>query len=180
MEHHHHKQRALLANNKEAFYTQLPQVSNMQKEKNVLRTDVDDFLELVKEKKSISLIDAAKELNTPLETVQAWADFLVEEKIIGIEYKFTTPYVFIEDHKESQFSMSKLGFDTKEHFYEKARKRNIQENHIRILWVKYLNANKESMKQVFVEKGQAKGIPKEKLPILWQKYYEYLTSEVAV
>lgn len=151
----------------------------MLEEKNILRTDVDDFLELVKQKKKISLPDAAKELNTPLITVQAWADFLVEEKIIGIEYKFTTPYVFVEEHQESQFEMANLGFDSKEQFYEKAQKRGIKENHIRILWLKYVNANKESMKRVFLDKGAAKGISKEKLPLLWQKYYEYLTSEAS-
>ena len=149
----------------------------MQEEKNVLRTDVDDFLELITQKGRISLPDAAKELNTPLQTVQAWADFLVEEKIIGIEYKFTTPYVFVEEHKNSKFEMSAIGFDSKEDFYKKARKKNIKENHIRLLWLKYINANKETMKQVFVEKAMGKGMHKEKAEFLWQRYYDYLMSE---
>lgn len=152
----------------------------MKEETAILKTDVDDFLELVKRLGKVSLQDAAKELNTPITTVQAWTDFLVEEKILGIEYKFTTPYVFVEEHKDTKHDMLDMGFDTKEEFYEKARKRGIKDNHIRLLWVKYLSANKEAMKKVFYDKGQARGIGKEKLPILWQKYYDFLMSEQGI
>ena len=152
----------------------------MEEEKAILRTDVDDFLELVKNKGRISLPDAAKELNTPLATVEAWTDFLVEEKIVGIEYKFTTPYVFIEEHKESKLEMFDMGFDTKEEFYQKARKREIKDNHIRLLWLKYVNANKEAMRKVFFDKGVERGASKDKLLLLWQKYYDYLISEEGV
>lgn len=152
----------------------------MKEETAILKTDVDDFLELVKRLGKVSLQDAAKELNTPIATVQAWTDFLVEEKILGIEYKFTTPYVFVEEHKDTKHDMLDMGFDTKEEFYEKARKRGIKDNHIRLLWVKYLSANKEAMKKVFYDKGQARGIGKEKLPILWQKYYDFLMSEQGI
>lgn len=146
-------------------------------EQEVLRTDVDDFLELVKKNKKMSLIDAAKEMKVPLQTVQAWTDFLVEEGIVGIEYKFTTPYVFMVEEKKTAGVFGYIGFDTKEVFYEKARKRGIKEAQIRLLWLKYLNANEDSMKKVFEDKCRERGLPKNKVDLLWKKYDTYLKSE---
>ncbi len=60
-------------------------------------TEADKLFELLKEKKEIRLADAAKMLNVPAKTVEAWANFLEEEKILSIRYQFTTPYlVFVE------------------------------------------------------------------------------------
>lgn len=146
-------------------------------EQEVLRTEVDDFLELIKKNKKMSLIDAAKEMKVPLQTVQAWTDFLVEESIVGIEYKFTTPYVFMIEEKKTAGAFGYMGFDTKEVFYEKARKRGIKEAQIRLLWLKYLAANEESMKKVFEDKCRERGLPKNKVDLLWKKYDIYLKSE---
>jgi len=148
-----------------------------EQEVDVLRTEVDSFLELIKRNKKISLQDAAKEMKVPLQTVQAWADFLVEEGIVGIEYKFTTPYVFTEEKKTLKGHLGYLGFDTKEVFYEKARKREIEESQIRLLWMKYLAANEESMKTVFEDKCRERQLPQHKVDLLWKKYYTYLKSD---
>ena len=149
----------------------------MPAEINSLRTDVDDFLDLLKAKGKMTLADCAKELNVPISTIQAWTDFLVEERIIGIEYKFTTPFVYLEEQKEKTFDVSYIGFDTKEIFYEKAKKKGIKENQIRLLWLKYLNTNKETMKKVFFEKAREKGVPSAKTTLLWNKYYNVLQGE---
>ncbi len=146
-------------------------------EQEELRTDVDTFLELVKKYKKVSLLDAAKELNVPLQTVQLWTDFLVEEGIVGIEYKFTTPYVFIQEEKTGKAGFGFIGFDTKEVFYDKARKKGIKEQQIRMLWLKYLNANEASMKKVFEDKCRERRLPSYKVVELWKKYHTYLKSE---
>jgi hypothetical protein len=142
-----------------------------------LRTDVDTFLELVKKYKKVSLLDAAKEMQVPIQTIQLWSDFLVEEGIVGIEYKFTTPYVFIQEEKKGKGGFGFIGFDTKEVFYEKARKKGIKDQQIRMLWLKYLTANEDSMKKVFEDKCRERGIPGNKVVELWKKYYAYLKSE---
>ncbi len=141
---------------------------------DVLTTDVDAYIDLVKKQKKIALADASRLLNIPLATIQAWTDFLVEEKILGIEYKFTTPYVyFIEEKKRTQ-DVSYIGFDTKEAFFEKARQKGIRDSHINLLWAKYLAANKESIKKVFIDKAKEKGLDDVKVEHLWVKYLEYL------
>ncbi len=148
-----------------------------EKEDNSLRTDVDDFLGLLKKKGKMTIADAAKELNVPISTIQAWSDFLVEEGIIGIEYKFTTPYIYIEEQSDKKLDMTYVGFDTREVFYDKARKRGIKDSQIRLLWLKYLNANKESMKKVFCEKARDKGLPSSKVSLLWKRYFEFLQTD---
>lgn len=141
----------------------------------MLKTDVDIFLDLIREKKKISLSEASKALNIPLRTVQAWTDFLVEEKIIGLEYKFTTPYVFMnQETSQSEEFKNYIQFDTKEEFYEKAQDKGLNAGQIKLLWLKYLNLNKNSMKTVFYDKARSRGLTKEKIDVLWKKYMEYL------
>ncbi|MFH1133040.1 MAG: hypothetical protein V1735_00970 [Nanoarchaeota archaeon] len=57
-----------------------------------VRTDVDSLVELIKKKKEVAFEDAAKELGVPISTIEAWATFLEEEKIVQVKYHFTTPY----------------------------------------------------------------------------------------
>jgi len=146
----------------------------MAKEEEIVRTDVDDFLDLVKRKKKISISEAAKEMGTGTETIQAWTDFLVEEKIVGTEYRFTTQYIYPVEEKDKGIDISYIGFDTKEEFIEKARRRNISDTQIKLLWLKYLNMYRETMKEVFYQKALAKKMDKKKIDELWKKYSEYL------
>ena len=95
---------------------------------SLIRTSADELFDLVNKSSKISVEDAAKQLKMPLATVQALVDFLVEERIFGIEYKFTTPYIYlyresIQKVKSKDDSFTK-GLITKEQFYEKAKERN--------------------------------------------------------
>jgi len=56
----------------------------------LLKTGVDRLVSLVKEKKRVSVPQAAKELGVSPVVVEEWADFLEEESIISIDYKFAT------------------------------------------------------------------------------------------
>lgn len=58
-----------------------------------ITTAVDSLVKLVKQKGKISLEDASKELGIPQNIINEWASFLDQEKIIYIEYKFTTPFL---------------------------------------------------------------------------------------
>ncbi|MBI2208893.1 hypothetical protein HYU50_05350 [Candidatus Woesearchaeota archaeon] len=69
---------------------------------DILKTSADDLYELVKSREKISVEEAAKLLRMPINTVHALVDFLVEEKMFGIEYKFTTAYIYIsQEHPKS-------------------------------------------------------------------------------
>lgn len=59
----------------------------------ILKTKVDQLINLVSSKHVILLSDAAKRLNVSVQTVESWANFLEEEGLIKLQYKFTTPYL---------------------------------------------------------------------------------------
>ena len=141
---------------------------------HILKTDVDQFLELVTERGKVSIQEVAKLMKTSVETVQAWADFLVEEKVIGMEYKFTTPYVYIIRDKKKDVDVTYIGYDTKEEFYDKARKRGVPEELIKVLWQKYLKSNIKQIQEAFFKKTKERGIDDLQANRLWIRYINYL------
>ena len=144
----------------------------------VLRTLADELLELVKKSRKISLEEAAKKLKIPLLTIQALVDFLVEEKVFGIEYKFTTPYVYLykEGVKQAEIKEKSFakGLITKEHFYEKAKEKNVPYEYIEGMWRKYLQQNLVHIREEFLRKAREKKVPEEKIEELWKRYLAYL------
>ena len=147
-------------------------------EDSVIRTVADELFELVKKKSRISVEDAAKQLGIPIETIQALVDFLVEEKVFGVEYKFTTPYIYeykegIKRTKEREKSFAR-DLITKEQFYQKAKDKNLPYQQIEGSWRKYLKQNVAHIREEFLRKVQEKNIPHEKIEELWKKYLAYL------
>ena len=144
----------------------------------IIRTVADELFELVKKKGKISVEDAAKTLKISLATVQSLVDFLVEEKVFGIEYKFTTPYIYLykEDLKEAKGKDKSFAKElvTKEQFYHTAKGKNIPYEHIEGLWRKYLQQNITHMREEFLRKANEKKIPEDKIEELWKKYLSYL------
>src|SRR4051794_5061214 len=69
---------------------------------DVITTGVDDLLDYLKGKDRVSMQDAAQFLSVTMDTLQAWTDFLVEEKILGIEYKFTKPFIYLNHEEKSK------------------------------------------------------------------------------
>ena len=144
---------------------------------NVLKTSADDLYELVRSRKKISVEEAAKLLKNPDKVVQALVDFLVEERIFGIEYKFTTPYIYISKEKEEKIDLqSKIEkkLITKDEFFQKASKWNISFEKIKELWKKYVKENFDFIKKDFYMKANLKNISKEKIDSLWEKYWAQL------
>ena len=144
----------------------------------VLRTIADELLELVKKSKKISVEEAAKNLKIPVSTAQSLVDFLVEEKVFGIEYKFTTPYIYL--YKEEVTEPRGRGYSfakeliTKEQFYEMAKKKNLPHELIEELWRKYIQQNIGRIKEEFFRKSKERGLQEGKLKEIWNKYLTYL------
>ena len=108
-----------------------------------IKTGVDELIELLKKTDKISLLDAAKRLKVPSSILQSWVDFLVEEKIVGVEYKFTKPYIFINTEKgeitPEVTDEERVSIDLfKEDFRIKAIRKNIPEQMIDTLWANHL------------------------------------------
>lgn len=139
-----------------------------------ITTTVDDLMKLVREKKKLSVGDAAKILHMPEKTVQSWVDFLVDEHILGIEYKFTTPYIYVhsEDRlkavqKEDKHYTLK---DFKEVFIKFAREKRMPEEKLETLWKEHLQYTLQTQRRYFVEECARRSV--ENAEALFEDYVE--------
>lgn len=140
-----------------------------------LKTSADDLYELVRNKKKISIEEASKELGLPESTVHSLVDFLVEEKLFGIEYKFTTPFIYLNDsNKKHKIIETPKSMLSKEDFFSKAEKKNIPFQKINELWTKYMDENLSLIKVEFIRKCKLRNVPEEKIGKLWSSYVSYL------
>jgi len=145
---------------------------------SLIRTSADELFDLVGKSSKISVEDAAKQLKLPLATVQALVDFLVEDRIFGIEYKFTTPYIYMhkggpKELRGREKSFTK-GLVTKEQFYQKAKEKKMPYQHIEGMWRKYLQQNLVHIREEFLRKAKEKKVPEDKVEELWKRYLYYL------
>ena len=140
----------------------------------VIETQVDELLRVLKEVKTISLADLARRLGVHTQTVQAWVDFLVEERIVGIEYRFTTPYVYLNDEEMEDPRLHEnkpeSQFDSKIEFYQKAAKRGLGDDQIKVLWQKYLTMSLDMIKEEFYRRSEKRDIPAKTIDRLWNKF----------
>jgi len=147
----------------------------------VITTGVDELLDLLKHNSKMPLIEASKKLKTSSDVVQAWVDFLVEENIIGIEYKFTTPYIYLNKPLEmSEVDSSALSDDKidvsffKKQFTDKALKNNISQSEIDLLWKNHLIQELELKKEYFFFEAQNRRLSN--IDELWKEYESLLLS----
>lgn len=142
-----------------------------------IETGVDDLLKLLKKEEKISIAEAAKKLAVDANVLQTWVDFLVEESIIGIEYKFITPYIYlVKKTATSEEIAQKDPLEIKKDFYEQALARHIPVARVNLLWKQYLTNNIVEIKEQFVAKAKSKGLEDRMIEKLWNKYKMYLLT----
>ena len=126
-----------------------------------LKTGVDDSMRDVQSEKKISVPDVAKRLSLSEKVVQSWVDFLVEEHLLGIEYKFTTPYVFSLKQSGPRRVVDEEAYslrDFKEVFITYCQQRQIPEEQHAQLWREHLDSVVQSQKTFFAEECGRRGI----------------------
>ena len=110
--------------------------------------------------------------------MQALVDFFVEEKVIDMEYKFTTPYIYLSKEDAKKHNLIRKTKEpiliSKEEFYTKAKSRKISYQKIGGLWRKYLEQQLVRLKEDFYEKAKQRGLHPDKVEIMWQKYLSYM------
>ena len=155
------------------------------KVEQVVETGVDELLRLLKQHDKLPIQDVAKTLNIPLDVVQSWIDFLVEEKILGIEYKFTVPYVFMNmtptqtqaaSSEEPQAQASLLDF--KHEFNDRAES-TLPQGKGRLLvvnlWRQHLQAELDRKRPVFLVEAGKRNIPEPER--LWATYVQRIHAQ---
>lgn len=142
----------------------------------LITTGVDDLLTYLQGKDRIAMQDAAVYLNIPLDTLQAWVDFLVEEKILGLEYKFTKPFIYLNHEQKTKkkiFENTTVPLSTiKEEYAAHARSKQIPAMKIPELWRSHVLEALSAKKAFFME--QATKRRAEDPERLWEEYQQDL------
>lgn len=132
----------------------------------VITTGVDRLIEFLRGKGQIEISEAAKRLQTPIDTIQNWADFLVEEKIVGMDYKFTTPYIYLieknADSKKKSFAELRAAFKSN------TRSSKINESKSDFLWQNQVNNILDSKKGFFMKEVEKRKL--QNAEVLWENY----------
>lgn len=144
----------------------------------MITTAVDDLLAYLRGKDKVAMQDVASVLNVPLETLQAWVDFLVEEKILGIEYKFTRPFIYInEEHTKRKSTLVEPTLvleDVKKQYIEHARAKQMPEGTILDLWRSHVLESLARKRDYFIEQATRRSATDPEQ--LWKKYQEQLLA----
>ena len=134
-----------------------------------VHTGVDSLITLLHSHKMISIDEAAKRLSIPASLLRNWVDLLVEEGIVGIEYKFVTPYIYLVQSKGSK--------DIKDEFYAKATAKHIPREKIKMLWHQYLVKNLTDIREEFYLKARSRSLPADTIDRLWKEYHKKLQQD---
>jgi hypothetical protein len=145
-----------------------------------VKTGVDDLLEYLKGHEKAAMQDAATVLQIPMETLQAWVDFLVEEKILGIEYKFTKPFIYLNKEGGSKRASvipkhDKITFEQiKQEYLLHAEQKKLPADTILSLWRGHVTEALERKKDYFLQQAASRGLPN---PLaLWERYAQALLA----
>ena len=148
-------------------------------EQDSVKTDVDALLELLKKHEKISMSEAAEKLGLKEDTIKMWVDFLVEEKVVGVEYKFTKPYIYLNKPKQQEKSkiikkeeMNLNNF--KKDFKQRAEKSNISQQQANFLWKDHILNQLELEKPFFFREAKKRGL--KNIEWLWEAYRRELTK----
>lgn len=76
-----------------------------------ITTAVDSLVRFVNRKGKIGLEQASKELGIPANILNEWATFLDQEKIIKLQYKFTTPYLVSTKKTKEETKEDNIDYD---------------------------------------------------------------------
>lgn len=124
-----------------------------------VETGVDDLIQFLKDKGKVSLKEIAEAMKIEESYVQSWTDFLIEENIVGVEYKFTKPYFFLNDVTSAKAiqahapdeEVKKKGLKAlKDEYFKHAKEKKIPEMKVKKLWEQKLNNALKKRKEFFM------------------------------
>lgn len=125
-----------------------------------VETGVDRMMSVLDKRGKLSITELSEALKIPEATVQLWVDFLIEERVLGVEYKFTKPYVFLNKKNISTAQVQEIvGIEFfKKEFFEGAIKRKIPVSKIPELWRHHLDEAIEKQKEHFFLEAKRLGM----------------------
>lgn len=134
-----------------------------------VETGVDALISLLEDGKKHFIDDLAKNLDVSLDVVQLWIDFLVEEKIISIEYSFTKPFVFLNRKSNKTVSDKEVDLNYfKDLFFDSANEKKIPTDQIETLWKNKLETELNKFEDFFKSESEKRNL--KDISTLWKSY----------
>ncbi|MFA6073724.1 MAG: hypothetical protein WC758_06415 [Candidatus Woesearchaeota archaeon] len=143
---------------------------------DIMFTGVDRLIDLLKKMGQIDVSEAAERLNYPPQTIQSWVDFLVEEKIIGVEYQLTKPYIYLIVDKTAKDQYISLKEDFKYYkkdFQNSVKSKSTNADKAEFEWKEHILRRLDLMKQFFFTEADKRKLKNPEK--LWEKYRKKTT-----
>jgi hypothetical protein len=141
----------------------------------VIETGVDELVRLLKSHDKLPVAEAAKILRVSPDVVQSWVDFLVEEKILGVEYKFTVPYIFLNQVQSTLGIVEQKAIKTLQDFKNEFNERvesTLPQMKGRVLvlnmWQQHVRQELERKRAWFLAEARKRSLPEPEK--LWMQY----------
>src|SRR3989338_7309595 len=145
----------------------------MELSNTIIETGVDKLVKIINSRGSISSVDAAKELGVSPAVVMEWADFLEEEGIISIEYKFTKPFLVARKLAKKEIQEKAKEFEGKRDVF-------VRKAEVSLSFLEKESGKLKTLKDEFekIKKGLGFDIDKIKDDLLELQKYEQLKIEL--
>jgi hypothetical protein len=144
-----------------------------------IHTGVDELITFLKSVDKITVQEAAQKLGVSASLIQSWVDFLVEEEIVGIEYKFTKPIIYLNKQPkekaiivEDENPGSIQNF--KSEFISRAKERQIPDQKVGFFWKNHVLEVLTRRKDFFYREARKRGLSN--IEPLWAEYSNKLLN----
>ncbi len=143
-----------------------------------IETGVDDLIRYLRGKGKQSIKDVAKAIHVPDKTLQLWVDFLVEERVVGLEYNFMKPYIFLNEDETEKKKTKVLDLAYfKKQFFETARKKKISDEQIEELWQRHIKSYFTRLKTYFLFEIKKRNFAHQDPEKVFNTYIEKITDD---
>ena len=133
-----------------------------------IETGVDKLVRFLRGKGSIPVSEAAQEIGVTTKVIEQWATFLMEEKIIGIDYKFTTPYIHLI---ETDLDEDILNYKKK---FKKEVSKDGSDDHVEYHWKNHILEILDKKKEFFFREATKRGL--KNINQIWNEYKAKVTN----
>lgn len=139
-----------------------------------VETGVDRLIEILSDGKKHFLEEISRKINVPVDVMQLWIDFLVEEKVISLEYTFTKPYVFLNKDVPKILKRDKMESlaELKKQFIDNGIQKKIPINNLLVFWRHNLDDNLDKLQDKFYREANKRKL--KNIDSLWQRYKQKL------
>ncbi len=133
---------------------------------NMVETEVDALLRRLKRQGPTDIKTLAKQIKTSPSVIEKWANFLMEEGVITIEYRFTTPYLYLTEDKD------KVSFFKEKEYSQEEQDKKVREYD----WKTYIVQLLEDKKSFFYKEAERRNLTQ--VDKLWEEYKGKVLDEL--